>query len=192
MTWRMVALLYSTRNSDQCCVAAWTGGSLGENGYMYMHGWVPSLFTWNYHHIVNQLSDQISRSVVSDSWRPHESQHAGPPCPSPTPRVYSNSCAFSRWCHPTISSSVVPFSSCLQSFPASGSFLMSQLFASGGESTGASVSASVLPVSTQGWFLWGLTGLISLLSRGLSSLLKPTIHFLCANHYAKHFTHYHF
>ena len=92
-------------------------------------------------------SVQFSRSVVSDSLRPHEPQHARPPCPSPTPRVYSNSCPLSRQCHPTISSSVIPFSSRLQSFPASGSFQMSQFYASGGQSIGA--SASVLPMNIQ-------------------------------------------
>ena len=93
-------------------------------------------------------SVQFSQSVMSDSLRPHELQHARPPCPSPTPRVYSNSCPLSLWCHPTISSSVVPFSSCPQSFPASGSFQMSRLFTSGGQSTGVSASASVLPMNT--------------------------------------------
>ena len=93
-------------------------------------------------------SVQLSHSVVSDSLRPHESQHARPPCPSPTPGVHPNSCPSSRWCHPTISSSVIPFS-CLQSFPASGSFQMGQFFASGGQSTGVSASASVLPMNTQ-------------------------------------------
>ena len=92
-------------------------------------------------------SDQFSRSVVSDSLRPHESQHARPPCPSPNPGAYSNSCPSSRWCHPAISSSVVPFSSCPQSLPASGSFPMNQLFAWGGQSIGVSASASVLPMT---------------------------------------------
>ena len=96
-------------------------------------------------------SVQFSRSVVSDSLRPHESQHARPPCPSPTPGVHSDSCASSQWCHPAISSSVVPFSSCLQSFPTSGSFPMSQHFAWGGQSTGVSASTSVLPMNTQNW-----------------------------------------
>ena len=100
-------------------------------------------------------SVQFSRSVVSDSLRPHESQHARLHCPSPTPRVYSDSCPLSRWCHPTISSSVVPFSSCPQSLPALGSFPMSQLFAWGGQSTGVSASASVLPMNTQEWSPWG-------------------------------------
>ena len=94
-------------------------------------------------------SDQISRSVVSDSLQPHESQHARPPCPSPTPGVYSDSCPSSQWCHPAISSSVVPFSSCPQSLSASESFLMSQLFTSGGKSIGVSVSALVLPMNIQ-------------------------------------------
>ena len=96
-------------------------------------------------------SIQFSRSVMFDSLRPHESQHARPPCPSPTPGVHSNSCPSSQWCHPAISSSVVPFSSCLQSFPTSGSFQMSQLFESGGQSIGVSASASVLPMNTQDW-----------------------------------------
>ena len=105
-------------------------------------------------------SDQFSRSVVSDSLRPHEPQHARPPCPSPTPRVPPNPCPWSRWCHPTISSSVVPFSSFPQSFRASGSSPMSQLFASGGQSIGVSAS-SVLPMNTQAWSPLGWTGWIS-------------------------------
>ena len=104
---------------------------------------------------------------MSDSLRPHESQHIRPPSPSPTPRVYSNSCPLSRWCHPAISSSVIPFSSCPQSLPASGSFPMSQLFASGGRSIGVSASASVLPMNTQDWSPLGWTGWISLQSKGL-------------------------
>ena len=107
-------------------------------------------------------SVQFSCSVVSDSLRPQELQHTRPPGPSPTPRVYPNSCPLSRWCHPTISSSVVPFSSCPQSFPASGSFHRSQLFASGGQSTGVTASTSVLPMKTQGWSPLGWTGWISL------------------------------
>ena len=98
---------------------------------------------------------QSSRSVMSDSLRPHESQHARPPCPSPTPRVYSNSCPSSRWCHPAISSSVVPFSSCPQSLPVSESFPMSQLFAWDGQSIGVSALASILPINTQDWSLVG-------------------------------------
>ena len=102
----------------------------------------------------------FSRSVMSNSLRPHGLQHATLPCPSPSPRAWSNSCPLSQCCHPTISSSVVPFSSCPQSLPASGSFQMSQLFVSGGQSIGASASVSVLPMNIQGWFPLGLTGLI--------------------------------
>ena len=115
---------------------------------------------------------QFSHSVVSDSLWPHESQHARPPCPSPTPGVYLNSCPLSWWCHPTISSSVFPFSSCLQSFPASGSFQMSQLFTSDGQSIGVSPSTSVLSMNTQDWFSLGWTGCISLQSKGLKNLLQ--------------------
>ena len=107
-------------------------------------------------------SVQFSRSVVSDSLRPHESQHARPPCPSPTLGVYSNSCPSSQRCHPAISSSVVPFSSCLQSLPASGSFPMSQLFAWGGQSIGVSALASFLPMKTQDWSPLGWTGSVSI------------------------------
>ena len=108
---------------------------------------------------------QFSRSVMSDSLRPHGLQHARPPCPSPAHGVYSNSHPSHQWCHPTISSSVVPFSSCLQSFPASGFFQMSQFFVSGGQSTGVSASASVLPMNIQDWFPSEWTGWISLVSR---------------------------
>ena len=104
-------------------------------------------------------SVQFSRSVMSNSLWPHEPQHARPPCPSPTPVIYSNPCPLSRWCHPTISSSVVPFSSCPQSFSASGVFEMSQLFTSGGQSIRASASASVLPMNTQDWSPLGWTDL---------------------------------
>ena len=110
---------------------------------------------------------QFSRSVVSDSLRPHGLQQARPPCPSPTCGACSNSCPSSWWCHPTISSSLLFLSSCLQSFPASGSFPMSQFFASGGQSIGVSASASVLPMNIQDWFPLGLTDLISLQSKGL-------------------------
>ena len=111
---------------------------------------------------------QFSRSVVSNTLWPHEPQHARPPCPSPTPGVHPNPCLLSWWCHPTVSSSVVPFSSCPQSFPPSGSFLMSQLFASGGQSIGVSASTSVLPMNTQDWSPLGWTDWISLQSKGLS------------------------
>ena len=109
-------------------------------------------------------------SVLFDSLWPHGWQHTRLPCPSPSPGAYSNSCPLSWWCHPTISSSVVPFSFCLQSFPASGSFPMSQLFASGNQSIGA--SASVLPMNIQGWFSLGWTGMISLQSKGLSRVFS--------------------
>ena len=109
---------------------------------------------------------------MSDSLQPHGLKHARVPCPSPTPRVYSNSCPLSRWCHPTISSSVVPFSSCLQSFSASGSFPMSQFFASGDQNIGASASVWVLPMNIQDWFPLGWTGWISLQAKGFLSLLK--------------------
>ena len=118
---------------------------------------------------------QFSHSVVSNSLPPHRvAKHARPPCPSPTPGVYSNSCPLSRWCHPTISSSVIPLSSHLQSFPASGSFPLSQFFASGDQSIGVSASASVLPVNIQDWFPLGWTGWISLQSKGLSRAFSYT------------------
>ena len=119
-------------------------------------------------------SVQFSHSVVSDSLRPHELQHARPPCPSPSPRIYSNLCPSSRSSHHAISSSVVPFSSCPQSLPASESFPMSQLFAWLGQSTGISASASVLPKNTQGWPPLEWTGWISLLSKGLSRVFSNT------------------
>ena len=115
---------------------------------------------------------QFSRSVMSDSLQRHEPQHASLPCSSPTPGVHPDSCPFSQWCHPTISSSVVPFSSCPQSFPASGSFQMSQLFASGGQRIG--VSASVLPMNTLDWSPLGWTGWISVQSKGLSRVFSNT------------------
>ena len=136
----------------------------------------PLLFTFsNLQKSKNYFQLQISRSVVSDSLRPHELQHARPPCPSPTPRVHPNPCPSRQWCHPTISSSVVAFSSYLQSFPASGSFPMSQLFAWGGQSTGVSALASVLPRNTQDWAALGWTGGISLQPKGLSRVFSNTI-----------------
>ena len=119
-------------------------------------------------------SVQFSHSVMSDSLQPHELQHARPPCPSPTPGVHSNSCPSSRWCHPAILSSVVPFSSGPQSLPASGSFPRSQIFTSGGQHIGVSASASVLPVNIQDWFPLGLAGLIFLESKGLSRVFSST------------------
>ena len=119
-----------------------------------------------------KYSVQFSNSVMSDSLRPHESQHARPPCPSPTPGVHSDSHPSSQWCHPTISSSVIPSSSCPQSLPASGSFPMSQLFAWGGQSTGVSALASYLPKKSQGWYPSEWAGRISLQSKGLSFSAK--------------------
>ena len=119
-------------------------------------------------------SVQFSRSVGYDSLGPHGLQYVRLPCPSPTPGAYSNSCSLSGWCHPAVSSSVIPFSSCLQSFPASGPFPVSQFFASGGQSIGVSASASVLPMNIQEWFLLGWTGWISLQSKGLSKVFSNT------------------
>ena len=126
-------------------------------------------------HIFNHWttsSVQFSHWVMSDSLWPHEPQHARPPCPSPTPGVHPNSCPLSRWCHPTISSSVILFSSYLQSFPESGSFQMSQFFTSGGQSIGVSASTAALPVNTQDWSPLGWTGWISLQSKGLSRVFS--------------------
>ena len=111
---------------------------------------------------------------MPDYLQPHELQHARPPCPPLTPGVYSDSCPLSWWCHPTISFFVIPFSSCLQSFPASGSFPLSQFFASGGQSIGVSALTSVLPMNIQDWFPLGWTGLISLQSKGLSRVFSNT------------------
>ena len=143
---------------------------------------IKCLFVLNAHSFLKKVqsvwkmfsSVQFSHSVVSDSLRPHESQHARPPCPSPAPRVYSNSCPSSRRCHPAISSSVVPFSSCPQSLPASGSFPISQFFAWGSQSIGVSASASVLPMNTQDWYPLGWIGWISLQSKGLSRVFSNT------------------
>ena len=117
---------------------------------------------------------QFSCSVVSDSLRPHESQHTRPPCPSPTPGIHSNSCPLSQWCHPAISPSVVTFSSCPQSLPASGSFPMTQIFVWGGQNTGVSALVSFLPKNTQDWSPLEWTGWISLQSKGLSRVFSNT------------------
>ena len=124
--------------------------------------------------LLNFNSVQFSCSVVSHSLRPHRLQHTRLPCPSPTPGAYSNSCPLHWWCHPTISSSVIPFSSCLQSCPASVSFQISQFFASNGQSIGVSASASVLPMNIQDLFPLGWTGWISLQSKGLSRVFSNT------------------
>ena len=128
--------------------------------------WLCDLFSFS--------SVQFSHSVMSNSLRPHESQHARPPCPSPIPRAHSNSSPSSLWCHPAISSSVVPFSSCPQSLAASGSFPMSQIFTWGGQSIGVSASTSVLPINTQDWSPLGWTAWISLQSKGLSRVFSNT------------------
>ena len=150
------------------------GKNLKKTRYIYIYHWVTLVYIWNYHNIVNQSSSQFSRSVISDSLRPHESQHSRHPGPSPTPGVHSDSSPLSRWCHPAISSSVIPFSSCPQSFPASESFPMSQLFAWGGQSTGVSAWASFLTKKSQGWSPSEWTGWISLQSKGLSRVFSNT------------------
>ena len=127
-----------------------------------------------YYSYLQFSSVQFSHSVMSDSLRPHELQHTRPPCPSPTLRVHPNPCPSSRWCHPAISSSVVPFSSCPQSFPPLGSFPMSQLFAWSGQSIGVSASISVLPMNTQDWSPLGWTGWIFLQSKGFSRIFSNT------------------
>ena len=134
-------------------------------------GMFPDLFSYT---SIQFSSVQFICSVVSDFLRPHEPQHTRPPCPSPTPKVYPNSYPLSWWCHPIISSSVVPFFSCPQSFPASASFQMSQLFPTGGQSTGVLPSTSVLPMNTQDWSPLGWTCQISLQSRGLSRVFSNT------------------
>ena len=121
-----------------------------------------------------RVSVQFSRSVMSNSLRPHELQHTRPPCSSPTPGIHSDSCPLSRWCHPAISSSVVPISSCPNSLPASESFPMSQIYARGGQSTGVTALASFLPKNTQGWSPSEWTGWISLQSKGLSRVFSNT------------------
>ena len=130
---------------------------------------------WGHEKVGHDFSSiQFSGLVLSDYLRPHELQHARPHCPSPNPRVYSNSCPLSLWCQPRISSSVILFSSCLQSFPASWSFPVSQFFTSGGQSIGVSASSSALPMNIQDWFPLGLTGWISLESKGLSRVFSNT------------------
>ena len=129
------------------------------------------------YNVMDEKNIKLQFSSVTQSCltlQPHELQHSRPPCPSPTPGVHPNSCPLSRWCHPIISSSVVPFSSCPQSFPASGSFQKSQLFTSGGQSIGVSASASVLPMNTQDWSALGWAGWISLQSKGLSRVFSNT------------------
>ena len=135
--------------------------------------WEANLYEW-IDSLASDLWVQFSHSVVFDSLQPRGLQHARPPCPSPTPGAYPNSCPSHQWCHPTISSSVLPFSSHLQSFPASGSFQMSWLFIPSGRSIGVSVSTSVLPMNTQDWSPLGWTGWISLQFKGLSRVFSYT------------------
>ena len=135
--------------------------------------WISSQYTYITSHL-NLSPVKFSHSVMSNSLWSHELQHARPPCPQPTPGVHPNPCPLSQWCHPTISSSVIPLFSCPQSFPASGSFQMSQLFASGGQSTGVSASTSVLPMNTHDWSPSEWTGWISLQSKGLSRISSNT------------------
>ena len=137
--------------------------------YLFPFLFLPYCLAW-----VQPTVKLLSCSVMSDSLQPHILQHPRPPCPSPAPGACSNSCPSSQWCHPTVSSSVIPFSSCLQSFPASGSFPMSQFFASGGRSIGVSASASVLSMNIQDWFPLGWTSWISLQSKGLSRVFSNT------------------
>ena len=139
-----------------------------------MHNWFTSCTfeTWHCKSIISSV--QFSRSVVSSSLRPHELQHAKPPCRPPTPGVHSNSCPSSQWCHPAISSSIIPFSSCPQCLPASDSFPMSQLFTWGGQSIGVSALASVLPMNIQDWSPLEWNGWISLQSKGLSRVFSNT------------------
>ena len=183
-------LLYDSNH-----MAFWKRANYGDSGCQpleEMEGaqrifWTVKLL-WYYssrlYHCIIKLSEpiecttassvQFSRSVVSDSLRLYEPQHTRPPCPSPTPGIHPNTCPLSRWCHPAISSSVIPFSSCSQSLPASGSFQMSQLLAPGDQSIGVSALASVLPMNTQDWSPLGWTDWISLQSKGLSRFFSNT------------------
>ena len=138
--------------------------------YTSIKGWSRKKFN----RLVSSIKRFSSVAQLYPTLRPHEPQHARPPCPSPTFRVYSNSCPMSQWCHPTISSSVIPFSFRLQSFLASGSFQKSQFFASGGQSIGVSASTSVRPMNIQDWFRFGLTGLTCIQSKGLSTVFSST------------------
>ena len=169
VSFHVILLKQSSRN-----VACSTHQAVGKNSLLYCHYTRDKmLLVYLNLYFFDYDSVHFSPSVVSDSLRPHGLQHTRPPCPSSTPRVYSNSCPLSRWCHPTISSSIVPFSSHLQYFPVSGSLQMSQLFASGVQIIGVSASTPVLPMNIQGWFPLGWTGRISLqFKRTLKSLLQ--------------------
>ena len=183
------AALSSSRGS--CWIKDWVSPALAGVFFYHWDTWetpyslIFCVYNWDcviWPHLhspglgVSSEREELSFShwVMSDSLWPHGLQHTRPPCPSPSPRVCPSSCPMNQWCHPTISSSVVPFSSCLQSFPVSGSFPMSRLFTSGGQSVGASTSASVLSMNIKGWFPLGLIGLISLQSKGLSQAFSST------------------
>ena len=176
---------YSPEFSNTFSNYFWRGCCRGDQVYTkgcdrllscrYCYSSIPLENTLETNFALCHISVQFSCSVVSDYLQPHGLQHARPPCPSPTPWVNSHSCPLSQWCHPTISSSAIPFSCCLQSFPALGSFLMNQLFSSGGWSIVISASASVLPMNIQDWFPLGWTGWISLLSKGLSKVSNTTV-----------------
>ena len=158
--------LWGRKELDTTQRLKWT-----ELKHLLISGFNP--LCWNSKRI-KEGSESVSSSVMSNSLQSHGLQHPRPPCPLPTPGVYSNSCPLSQWCHPTISCPVISFSSCLQSFPASGSFQMSQIFASDGQSIGVSTSTSVLPMNIQDWFPLGWTGWISLPSKGLSRVFSNT------------------
>ena len=159
----------SACNAGDMCLIPVSGRTLEKE--MASHSSIPS---WEIQWTEKPGGLQSSSVQSLQLFAPHRLQHAQPPCPSPTPRAYSNSCPLNRWCHPTISSSVIPFSSCLQSFPESGSFQMSQLFTSGGQSIGVSASAAVLPMNIQDWFPLEWTGWISLQSKRLSRVFSNT------------------
>ena len=169
--WKRLSLFHST-----AFFLCWFYLCESASGFCILFYGSICLFFQLYHTvwIAIALSIHFNRSVISNSLQPQGLQHTSLPCPSPIPQACSNSSPLSWWCHPTVSSSVVPFSSCLQSFPASRSFSMSWSFASGGHSTGVSASASVLPMNIQGWFPLGWTGWISLQSKGLSRVFSNT------------------
>ena len=171
---------FASMRNEHNCVTVWTFFGIAllwdwNENRLFPILWpllsFPNLLMYRVRHF---SSVQFSYSVVFDSLRPHESQHTRPPCPSPTPGVHPDSRPSSQWCRPAISSSVIPFSSCPQSLPASGTFPMSQLFTWGGQSIGVSALASVLPMNTQDWSPLGWTGWISLHSKGLSRVFSNT------------------
>ena len=184
-TYHISFILKSPQRRQQSLIYLWSSGVITTGDaaksttrllvICVLNLWGLYKFKWNHlATVLFMISSKFSCSVVSNSLWPHKSQHTRPPCPSPTPRVYPNSCPSSRWCHPAISSSVIPFSSCPQSLPASESFPVSQLFAWGGQSIGVSALASVLPKNTQDWSPLEWTGWIFLQSKGLSRVFSNT------------------